>query len=108
MEIERIEEGTRLRLALKGELDLYTAPAFDDALVQAEGESWPMLVIDLRELEFMDSSGLRLIVRSHARAEQSRRTVVVVNGPGVVARVFAATALDSKLNVVDDLDSVPA
>src|SRR5256885_4497130 len=73
MEIERIEEGQRLRLALTGELDLYTAPAFDDALVEAEGESWPLLVIDLSSLEFLDSAGLRLVVRSHARAEQSGR-----------------------------------
>lgn len=108
MEVERIEEGTRLRLALSGELDLYTAPQFDDALVEAEGESWPLLVLDLSELEFMDSSGLRLVVRSHARAEQSGRRVVVVNGSGTVARVFAATDLDTRLHLVDDLASVPA
>lgn len=108
MEIERFEEGGRLRLALNGELDLYTAPALDDALVEAEGASWPLLVIDLSELEFMDSSGLRLIVRSHARAEQSGRRVVIVNGPSTVARVFSATDLDSKLHLVDDVASIPA
>jgi anti-sigma B factor antagonist len=108
MEVDRIEEGGRVRLRLTGELDLYTAPALDDALVEAEGESWPLLVLDLTELEFMDSSGLRLIVRSHARAEQSNRRLVVVNGPTTVARVFSATDLDSKLHIVDDLDSVPA
>jgi len=108
MDVERIEEEGRLRLAVKGELDLYSAPALDDALVEAEGESWPLLVLDLSSLEFMDSSGLRLIVRSHARAEQSGRRVVVVNGTGTVARVFAATDLDSKLHIVDDVDSIPA
>jgi anti-sigma B factor antagonist len=108
MEVDRIEEGGRLRLALSGELDLYTAPALDDALVEAEGESWPLLVIDLSALEFMDSSGLRLIVRSHARAEQSGRRLVVVNGPDTVRRVFSATDLDSKLHLVDDVGSVPA
>jgi anti-sigma B factor antagonist len=108
MDVERFEEGGRVRLAVTGELDLYTSTALDDALVQAEGESWPLLVIDLSGLEFMDSSGLRLIVRSHARAEQSGRSVVVVNGPDTVARVFSATDLDSKLNIVDDLASVPA
>jgi anti-sigma B factor antagonist len=107
MEVVRIEEGGRLRLALSGELDLYTATQLDDALVEAEGESWPLLVLDLSSLEFMDSSGLRLIVRSHARAEQSGRRVVVVNGPGTVARVFAATDLDTRLHLVDDLASVP-
>src|SRR4051812_45210212 len=108
MDVTRIEEGNRLRLALTGELDLYTAPALDDALVEAEGESWPLLVIDLAALEFMDSSGLRLVVRSHARAEQSGRRLAVVNGPETVSRVFSATDLDSKLHIFDDLESVPA
>jgi anti-sigma B factor antagonist len=108
MDVKRIEEDGRLRLALSGELDLYTAPALDDALVAAEGESWPLLVLDLTSLQFMDSSGLRLVVRSHARAEQSGRRLVIVNGPETVARVFSATDLDSKLHLVDDLASVPA
>ena len=107
MELERIDEGGRLRLALSGELDLYGAPALDDALVAAEGESWPLLVIDLSSLEFLDSSGLRLIVRAHARAQQSGRRVVVVNGPETVARVFSLTSLDRELEIVDDLDAAP-
>jgi anti-sigma B factor antagonist len=107
MEVERIEEGGRLRLALRGELDLYAAPQFDDALVEAEGESWPLLVLDLSGLEFMDSAGLRLIVRTHARAEQAGRRMVVVNGPDTVARVFTVTSLDRQLEIVDDLGAAP-
>ena len=104
MEVDRIEhpEGRCLRLALKGELDLYSAPALDDALVEAEGEAWPKLILDLSALAFMDSAGLRLIVRTHARAEQSGRRLVLVKGPDTVARVLAVTELDQRLNVVDD------
>ncbi len=107
MELERIEEGRRVRLALRGELDLYGAPELDDALVQAERESWPLLVIDLSELDFIDSSGLRLIVRTHARAEQSGRRLVVINGPETVARVFSLTSLDRRLEIVDGLAAAP-
>jgi len=107
VEVERIEhpEGRCLRLALSGELDLYSAPTLDDALVEAEGESWPKLILDLSQLEFMDSAGLRLIVRTHARAEQSGRRLVLVKGTDTVNRVLTVTELDQRLNVVEDTEA---
>lgn len=106
MDVQRIEEQGRVRLALAGELDLYSAPALDDALVQAEGEAWPVLVLDLGGLEFMDSSGLRLIVRSHARAQEWGRRVVIVNGRDTIARVFVATHLDDQLEIVTSVEAI--
>jgi len=108
MDVQRFEEDGRLRIALTGELDLYTATKLDDVLVEAEGDGWPLLVIDLTELEFMDSSGLRLIVRTHARAGEWGRRVVVVNGSDTVARVFSATSLDRELEMVASLDAIDA
>ena len=99
--VERNEDGESLRLALYGELDLYSAPRFDDALVQAEGEKWPELVLDLRGLEFMDSSGLRLILRAHARAEAENRRLRVVHSGGTVGRVLRATRVEDALNATE-------
>ncbi|HLM51771.1 MAG TPA: STAS domain-containing protein [Solirubrobacteraceae bacterium] len=102
-EIERREHpnGRCLRLSMTGDLDLYTAPRLDDALVAAEGEKWPEIVLDLSDLGFMDSSGLRLLARAHARAEQDGRRVLVVQGPEHVARVLRLTGLDRELEVVE-------
>jgi anti-anti-sigma factor len=99
--VERNEEGERLRLALYGELDLYGAPRLDDALVRAEGEKWPEIVIDLCRLEFMDSSGLRLILRAHARAQQDGRRVRIVHSGGTIGRVLRITRLDEALEVTE-------
>jgi anti-sigma B factor antagonist len=99
--VERIEEGERLRLALFGELDLYGAPRFDDELVRAEGEKWPETVIDLCGLEFMDSSGLRLILRAHARAMQEDRRVRIVHAGGTIGRVLHLTMVDRELDVTE-------
>jgi anti-sigma B factor antagonist len=99
--VERNEEGERLRLALYGELDLYGAPRFDDELVRAEGEKWPEIVLDLCQLEFMDSSGLRLILRAHARATQEGRHVSVVHAGGTIGRVLHITSVDQQLDVTE-------
>jgi anti-anti-sigma factor len=103
LEVDRSEDGPeRLRLNLKGELDLYSAPRLDDAVVAAEGEKWPCLCLDLSRLEFLDSSGLRVIMRTHARAEQDGRKLVLRRGPEAVDRVFRLTGLDRELEWIDE------
>jgi anti-sigma B factor antagonist len=99
--VERNEEGETLRLALYGELDLYGAPRLDDELVRAEGEKWPEIVIDLCRLEFMDSSGLRLILRTHTRAKQEGRRVRVVHAGGTIGRILRITRVDRELEVAE-------
>lgn len=99
--VERNEEAERLRLALYGELDLYGAPRLDDALVRAEGEKWPEIVLDLCQLDFMDSSGLRLILRAHSRAQQDGRRVRIVHSGGTVGRILRITRVDEALEVTE-------
>ena len=63
-------DGSR-QFVVRGELDLATAPQLEEALVSAI-EAGDEVVLDLRELEFMDSSGVRVLVVAHTR-EQRRR-----------------------------------
>src|SRR3954464_8240055 len=84
-----------LRLSLAGELDLYSATALDDAVVAAEGEKWPTICLDLRRLAFLDSAGLRVIMRTQARAAQDGRRLVLRRGPEAVDRVFRLTGLET-------------
>lgn len=103
LDVTRAEDGPeRLRLSLVGELDLYSTPRLDDAVVEAEGEKWPCLCLDLSKLDFMDSAGLRIIMRTHARATQDGRKLVLRRGPDTVDRVFRLTGLDRELDWVED------
>ena len=100
--IERLDDTVQVHLRLKGDLDLYNAPEFDDALVAVEGEKWPTLVLDLRELEFLDSMALRLIMRTQARAKQDGRRLVIVRGPAFLDRVLNLSGLTEHLELVDE------
>jgi len=106
-EVERSDEPTCVRLILRGDLDLYSAPALDDMLVEVEGEKYPLVFLDLRELDFLDSAGLRLVMRSHARAEQDGRRMVIVRGGTTIDRVFKLTGLEDELEIVDEPFSPP-
>jgi anti-sigma B factor antagonist len=102
-EVTRSEDGPeRLRFKLGGELDLYSATALDDAIVKAEGEKWPCVCLDLSELDFLDSAGLRVIMRTHARSQKDGRRLVLRRGPEAVDRVFRLTRLDRELEWDDE------
>ena len=57
------------------------------------------VVLDLRELEFMDSSGLRLVALAERRLGGAGRALVLVRGPEAVQRVFSITRMDEHLTL---------
>ena len=85
------------RLAVAGELDLDTAGRLETALKEAETDEPERLVLDLSNLRFLDSSGLKLILRAHARAKEGARRLQIVPGPTAVQQVFKVTGLSRRL-----------
>jgi anti-sigma B factor antagonist len=90
----------------RGELDLATAPELD-ALVNERLDAGQDVVLDLRELAFMDSTGLRVLVAAHARVEgaDGGPTFLVVRPlPGApIERILAIAGVESVLDLVDDI-----
>lgn len=91
--------GGRLLAAPSGELDLATAPLLIAALRAHDG--CDHVVIDLRGLSFMDSSGLRLLVSESSRAESEGYELSLVRGGPEVGRLLRLTRLDEQLPFVD-------
>jgi anti-anti-sigma factor len=93
----------RAHLTLRGELDLATAPELEQ-LVNERIDGSQEVVVDLRGLEFMDSSGIRVLVAAHARAGRvGTRLFVVRPDPGnAVAKIIEVAGLDRELNILDD------
>ncbi len=100
-EIATAEHDGRLHLAPSGELDLSTAPELEPLVLDAL-RAGRHVVLDLRELEFMDSAGLRLVMRTQARAQQDGRRLVIIRGGETIERVFTLTGLDEELEIVDE------
>ena|SRR5438876_943798 len=101
LELTRTGDGDTVRLSLRGELDIASAGRLEDALAEIEALTYQQLVIDLRGLDFMDSTGLRIILGADARARVAGRTVTVVRGSDAVTRLFRITGLDERLTIVD-------
>lgn len=84
----------------RGELDLDSAPQFERAL-QAALSGALLVVVDLRELTFIDSAGLHLILEADARARRSGRRLVLVRGAKQIDRLFEVLGLSERLEIID-------
>jgi anti-anti-sigma factor len=91
----------RALVRLIGELDVAVAPRAEEAIVRAERFRPAQLQLDLSELAFMDSTGLRLMLTARERALQAPRQLVLRRGPRAVQRVFELTALERFFEFVD-------
>jgi anti-sigma B factor antagonist len=102
LSLQTYQESDSVRVAVSGELDLSSALVFEDELRRIEDQSKPsLLVLDLRALKFMDSTGLRLILSAHARAINRGRKLAIVEGGDAVRRIFRLTGVLERLNFVD-------
>jgi anti-sigma B factor antagonist len=98
-----IEEAAgRAVVALEGELDIAAVAEIEPELERLERGGLSALVLDLRGVTFLDSSGIRMILAADARARAQARRLVVVPGPEPVHRVFELALLDRRLEFVDD------
>ena len=88
--------------ALSGEVDLSSAEAVEERIRTVLADEPEMLVLDLRDLEFMDSSGLRVVLALDRDQRERGARLVVVRGGRRVARVMELTGADRQLEMVDD------
>jgi anti-sigma B factor antagonist len=93
--------GDTLTLSLKGELDLTSAPAFERELQQAEADSPTRVLIDLSQLDFMDSTGLRSLLQARERANVAGHELVLRRGPHQVQRVLELTKTEEVFTFED-------
>ena len=97
------EAGGTIHVGLEGELDLATAPELERELARIRGlDGVERIVVDLRNLAFLDSTGLEAIVKLHTLGTSAGIEVAVVRGPRAVERLFAVMQLDRTLRIVDD------
>jgi anti-anti-sigma factor len=87
-------------IAIRGELDLASGPELEAALQNVAVPSTRSVVVDLRELEFMDSTGLSIVVRAHQRLAQQGVELSLVKGPPQVQRLLDLTGVADRLRLV--------
>jgi len=88
-------------ISVSGELDLASSAGLDEELQRLIESDVEQVILDLRELEFMDSTGLSTLVKAHQRAEEAGRRFGLVRGPQQVQRLLSLTGVEERLTFAD-------
>lgn len=84
-------------MALRGELDMATIGIFTDALARCEGNGSTALMLDLRDLTFMNATGLHAFLQARDRSRGNGHRLLFVGASRPVRRVFEVTGTESIL-----------
>jgi anti-sigma B factor antagonist len=94
-------DGEAAVVSVSGELDLASGPELETELDRLAGPETKLVVIDLRKLDFMDSTGLSIIVRAHQRMAGEGCEMGLVKGSQQVQRLLDLTGVADRLRLVD-------
>jgi anti-anti-sigma factor len=100
---ESAADGDELHVTVTGELDISNVERFEEDLMALEHPRPGLLVLDLRAVRFIDSTGLSLLLNADARARRQSRHVTIVSGNGAARRIMRTVALDQILDVKTEL-----
>jgi anti-anti-sigma factor len=101
LQVER--SGGAILLSGRGDLDLAATEPAEEELREAEAAAPELIVFDLGRVEFMDSSGLRVLLLAADRAGEAGRRFVVCRANGQVRRVIEMTGSDSLIELAGEL-----
>lgn len=106
LQIERSDQpdGTVV-LTVRGEADIESAPELRSALAEAASKA-QLIVLDLAGLEFIDSSGISVLIQAQSKATEEDRGLVLRNVPEQTARVFDVAGLASRFTISSDASEI--
>jgi anti-sigma B factor antagonist len=104
---EQVDDTTHV-VSVRGEIDIFTAPEFKARIATAIDAGRSLVVVDLAETTFLDSSSLGVLISAHRRLSGRRGRLVIACDVAAVRNTFRVTGLDSVLEVVRTRDEALA
>jgi anti-sigma B factor antagonist len=105
IDMTSVNDGAIAVFALSGTLDIATSPTLRAALMEAADRDNHEIVVDLSQLEFLDSTGLGALIGAHKRAAEHHGEVRLVAQEGQILRLLRITGLLDVFSVYPNLDA---
>lgn len=90
-------------LSVKGEVDVYTAPKFRERLIDLVGQGKHRIVVDLEGVDFLDSTGLGVLVGGLKRLRSHGGDLILVCTQSRILKVFEITGLTKVFAIHDSV-----
>ncbi|MEB3428703.1 STAS domain-containing protein [Citroniella saccharovorans] len=94
------EEDDKLVVKLKGDLDIYSSTNFSDKLLEKYNENKKDVIVDLTDLDYIDSTGLGAFISLYKNIEKEN-DFKIINPKKSVKKIFVITELDKIFKLED-------
>jgi anti-sigma B factor antagonist len=108
IDLTTVKDGSIAVFALSGTLDIATSPTLRAALLEAADRDDHQMIVDLTQLEFLDSTGLGALIGAHKRASEHGGAILLVAHEGQILRLLRITGLLEVFSVYPNLDAALA
>jgi anti-sigma B factor antagonist len=98
----------RTVIEVSGEIDVYTAPRLREALISLVDAGNFRLIVDMEGVEFLDSTGLGVLVGALKRVRAHDGSIDLVCTQGRILRIFRITGLSKVFDIYDSVDEAVA
>jgi anti-sigma B factor antagonist len=106
LQIELRRQSDRVIVSLAGELDMANAPLLQSTLEGSELEGIGTVVLDLQKLDFLDSTGLRIILSAREMCWRRAQEFAVTEGSQQVQRLLSVTGVGEHLRTLTKPDEL--
>ena len=104
LSLETREAGDRTVVAVGGEIDVYTAPKLRDKITELVNSGHHTLVIDMEKVEFLDSTGLGVLVGGLKRVRAHDGSLELVCTQERILKIFRITGLTKVFGIHDSIE----
>jgi anti-sigma B factor antagonist len=105
LEVETGKRGQTDVLTLRGEIDVYTAPRLRQAIIDLVEGGATHIVIDMGAVDFLDSTGLGVLVGGLKRVKVQDGELAIVTSQDKILKIFDITGLNKVFSIHDSLDA---
>lgn len=95
-------------LEVRGEVDVYTAPRFRERLIEVVTDGHRRVVVDLEGVDFLDSTGLGVLVGGLKRLRSLDGDLLLVCTQSRILKVFEITGLTKVFSIFDSVEAATA
>jgi anti-sigma B factor antagonist len=99
------EAGDRTVIDVEGEVDVFTAPKLRETIIACISEGKDKLIVNLSGVDFMDSTGLGVLVGGLKRVKERNGELAIAGAQGTVLRVLNVTGLNAVFPLHDSVDA---
>ena len=105
MEIDTRKEKNTTIVKVTGKMDAVSSPEFENKLLELMGEGEKDFVIDLAELDYISSAGLRVILATAKRLKEKEGKILLASLKDMVKEVFEISGFSAIIPIYESVDS---